>query len=114
MSSQETKVSFEEVFQRDQARNMLGELTEPFSLCSVDGLAKIVRGRLSGGSELAVAEPGYADTNTLNTTDAEYPLPKTGDRLVDPRKVEWIVEPGARCVHGLWSVPVKSDRRLRS
>ncbi len=106
-------MNFQDVLKQDIANIMIGEFSEAFDLVAVDGTEKVVRGILSGMSDQVMVEPGYADTNTLGTSDVEYPQPKPGDRLIDSKGVEWIVGEGARLNHGLWSIPVKSDRRVR-
>ena len=90
------------------------EFAEPARVLTVDGQSLTISIIKAGTSDLAIAEPGYADTDNFTAAKTKYPQPKPGDRITDEDKVEWIVEPGARCVHGLWSVPVKSDRRLRA
>ena len=68
----------------------------------------------AGMSDLSPIDPGYADTESFLCAASDYTSPAIGDTITDSEAVVWIVEPGSRLDAGMWTVPVKSDRRVRS
>ena len=91
-----------------------GFFSESGTVETADGSTTSVTFSRSPMTDLALVEPGYADTQTFEVSKAKYQNPKPGDRITDSADIEWIVEPGARDNAGVWSIPVKSDRRLRA
>lgn len=113
MSSQETGVNHFEQMAADNEIVLAGEFSEPGVLVTVDGVTKSITFIRTGTTDQLMMEPGYADMDTFNTSKAQYPQPKPGDTIT-AGGVEWLVEPGAKLAGSMWSIPVKSDRRVRS
>lgn len=89
------------------------EFAESGTVSTVDGASLTISFVRTGTTDQLMMEPGYADMDTFNTSKAQYPQPKPGDTITADG-VEWLVEPGAKLAGSMWSIPVKSDRRVRS
>ena len=90
------------------------EFAETGTLTTAGGASSSLTFIRASMGDLAPIEPGYADVESFLCSAASYAQPQVGDTITDANAVVWIVEPGARLDGGAWSVPVKSDRRVRS
>ena len=91
------------------------EFAESGTLTTTIGVSSAIVFLRSRTSDLAPIEPGYSDTASFRCSSTSYAQPQIGDTITDASGVVWIVEPGSRLLREMWwSVPVKSDRRVRS